>query len=624
MRRVLLHGSWLSLLVLFLGWQTDTPEGKTAELDVAKTAEAERVKVVNKVKPAVVAVFMRGGRGGGSGVIINPEGYALTNFHVTQPCGSFMQAGLPDGILYDAVIVGQDKVGDVAMIKLLPKKPGDQFPFIELGDSDTVKAGDWSLAMGNPFLVATDFTPSVSFGLISGVNRYQYPDGAGGFLEYTDCIQFDTTINPGNSGGPLFNMKGQLIGINGRGSFDKRGRINSGVGYAISMNQIKNFLGHLYAGIDADHATLGATVVTQNEDADLSRMVVREMLEDADVYRRGLQEGDELISFAGRPVGSVNQYKNALGIYPKDWRVPLIYRRNDKEKKEVLVRLQGLQATVIQPMKDGNPQPEPMPKDAPNTPAVSGDLKKLFKARKGFANYHFNEVQQTRFKEQFKKLGDYSSVAGNWLIEGNFMQEGRQGAYTVAITQVKDEELKSNKPVTILQLNDVPYKLEPLKFGKSDVDRSEPPRSGGLVMAFYHLHRFLTLGAAGFEGKNFWYGGYEPYYPMPLDGTKPKSLKDIRVMTEVILTEHGAVPCKWYFFRKDLNPNLQNSPYPEGALIGFETFISPKEEDPCEVYFSEFKVVDGRQMPHKMEVRFKENRFAIMTISKYTMAATPK
>ena len=107
--------------------------------------------------------------------------------------------------------------------------------------------------MGNPFLLATDFTPTVTFGLVSGVHRYQYP--AGTLLEYTDCIQIDTSINPGNSGGPLFNMKGELIGINGRGSFEKRGRVNSGVGYAISINQIKNFLGHLHAGLDTDHAT---------------------------------------------------------------------------------------------------------------------------------------------------------------------------------------------------------------------------------------------------------------------------------------------------------------------------------------------------------------------------------
>src|SRR5919206_3437629 len=113
---------------------------------------------------------------------------------------------------------------------------------------------DWALAMGNPFLLATDFTPTVTFGLISGTNRYQEP--AGILLEYTDCIQIDTSINPGNSGGPLFNMQGELIGINGRGSFDKRRRINSGVGYAISINQIKNFMAHLRAGLDTDHASL--------------------------------------------------------------------------------------------------------------------------------------------------------------------------------------------------------------------------------------------------------------------------------------------------------------------------------------------------------------------------------
>src|SRR5205814_2664695 len=105
-----------------------------------------------------------------------------------------------------------------------------------------------------------------------GVNRYQPPEGKG-TLEYTDCIQFDTSINPGNSGGPLFNMNGELIGINGRGSFDKRGRVNSGVGYAISINQIKNFLGHMRAGIDTDHATLGATVKTVGEgDDEIARM----------------------------------------------------------------------------------------------------------------------------------------------------------------------------------------------------------------------------------------------------------------------------------------------------------------------------------------------------------------
>ena len=202
--------------------------------------------------------------------------------------------------------------------------------------------------MGNPFLLAHDFTPTVTFGLVSGTHRYQEPSGL--LLEYTDCIQIDTSINPGNSGGPLFNMAGELVGINGRGSFDKRGRVNSGVGYAISINQIKNFLGHLYAGIDTDHATLGASVRTiGDEDGQITHVVVQAILDEADAVRRGLQPDDELVEFAGRPVLSTNQYKNVLGIYPKGWRLPLTYRRDNK-KHEVLVRLMGI---LPKEMKEG-------------------------------------------------------------------------------------------------------------------------------------------------------------------------------------------------------------------------------------------------------------------------------
>src|SRR5436190_21437469 len=130
----------------------------TSAPDLAREAEAKRIAVVAKARPTVVAVFAPGGQGGGSGVLIDPEGYALTNFHVVEGSGPVMQCGLPDGILYDGVLVGLDKVGDVALIKLLPQKEAQKFPFAVLGDSDKLKAGDWSLAMGNPLLLATDFS----------------------------------------------------------------------------------------------------------------------------------------------------------------------------------------------------------------------------------------------------------------------------------------------------------------------------------------------------------------------------------------------------------------------------------------------------------------------------------
>src|SRR6516225_931671 len=101
--------------------------------------EKQRVAVIEKVQPSVIAVLT----GGGSGVLISEDGYALTNFHVTEAArGPVMKCGLPDGRIYDAVLVGLDKVGDVDLIKLLPKKAGEKFPFAKLGDSDKVQAGD--------------------------------------------------------------------------------------------------------------------------------------------------------------------------------------------------------------------------------------------------------------------------------------------------------------------------------------------------------------------------------------------------------------------------------------------------------------------------------------------------
>src|SRR5689334_17074419 len=104
----------------------------------------------------------------------------------------------------------------------------------------------------------------------------------------------------------MFDAQGRLIGINGRGSFEKRGRVNVGVGYAISINQIKNFLGHLKSGRLVDHATLGASV---RSDVD-RRVVVDDILEQSDAYRRGLRYGDEVVRFGGRDVNTVNAFKN--------------------------------------------------------------------------------------------------------------------------------------------------------------------------------------------------------------------------------------------------------------------------------------------------------------------------
>ncbi|VTS05141.1 S1C family serine protease [Tuwongella immobilis] len=581
------------------------------DAQVVKSAEQQRIDVINKVRPSVVAIFDPAGQGGGSGVIIDPEGYALTNFHVVGQ-NRFVRCGLPDGILYDGVVVGLDRVGDVALVKLLPKKEGDKFPFSPMGDSDKLKPGEWSLAMGNPFLLATDFTPTVTFGLISGVNRYQYPSGS--FLEYTDCIQFDTSINPGNSGGPLYNMQGELVGINGRGSFDKRSRINSGVGYAISINQIKNFLGHMYAGIDTDHATLGATVSTDEDDSAIPRMVIQQMLEDSDIARRGILPEDELVSFAGRPISSTNQYKNILGIYPKGWRLPMVVRRNE-ERRETLVRLMGLLPSERpQPMQPGRPQPapgRPQPGQpmAPTKPQPESPAAKYFKAKPGFANYYFNEVQQQKLLAAFAKFGDFSQKTGAWTATGKYQMADRAGNLKFRIGEGNKMAGDAGTTQVSLSMN-FDSQLDPLKPGLTSKDLQEPINSGGLMVALYHYRRLLTMGAKGFEGK-FAHGGHEPFYPMPLTGDAPKNLRDLRIDTEVLLTEHGAVDGKWYFDRKD------------GKLLGFEIFVSD-DDDPCEVFLHDYKPVNGVQLPHTLEVRYRDSRYAVLTISDYQLAEAAK
>ncbi len=634
-RHVLFSGiATILASVAFLAFTQPSRPVVADELSAARATESDRLKVINKVKPSVVAVYARGGGGGGSGVVIDKEGYALTNFHVVQPTGPTMVCGLPNGVLYDAVLVGLDKVGDVALIKLIPKKPGDEFPFAEMGNSDEVKAGDWSLAMGNPFLLATDFTPSVSYGLISGVNRYQYPSG--GFLEYTDCIQFDTTINPGNSGGPLFNMKGELIGINGRGSFaqEKRFRINCGVGYAISINQIKNFLGHFRAGIDTDHATLGASVATVNEDGNLAKMTVSGVLEESDAFRRGVQEGDELVSFATRQLKSVNQYKNILGIFPRDWRMPLISRRDvqggQELRRETLVRLMGYQPAV-DPNAKGPDGQKPAPKIEPKIigkkdgPGPQGDGAKFYKAKKGFANYYFNEQSQKRVIEGMRKLGDFSTVGGDWQLTGTFEKDKRIGDMSVAIVEEKVVGNDKETRTVVNGMFNVAYKLEPLRSGQDLKNMMVPPASGGLLMALYQYHRFLTMGPKGFEPElGFTHGGVEPIYVQPIAGNESRDFAEIRVMAEVIRTEYAATPVKWYIYRDELNPQLKGkSKYKDYELIGFEAFVAP-DEDPCEVYFHESTMVDGRLLPGKMEVRQGDARYAILNVRNWKLAPTPK
>jgi S1-C subfamily serine protease len=545
-------------------------------------AEKDRIAAIAKARAATLAILAHDGQNGGSGVLISRDGYALSNFHVTAGCGDWMRCGTSDGKLHDAVIVGIDPVGDVALIKLVGRT---DFPAAEWGDSERVRVGDRVFACGNPFLLATDFSPSVSYGIVSGVRRYQYPDGT--LLEYADCIQTDAAINPGNSGGPLFDAQGRLIGLNGRGSFEKRGRVNVGVGYAISARQLRNFFGHLKAGRIVDHATLGAVADSDNR----GRVVVDEILTDSDAYRRGLRVEDEIIRVDNRAISSVNGLKNILGIYPKDWRVPLTFLREGR-RHEALVRLRGvhheaellamIQGRRIAPPKgrekqppDGKPKEKPdSPKSPPSPfgppgirPAMPEGIKPLFEARSGFANYHFNRVERDRVWRAAVNHGDFGALGGTWAFRGTLKAGGSAEVLLTSAEAICD-----------------------LAAGQTHLDAQrdlatslDPPQSGGLLVALSLWRRLLTLGPGRF-------GQVDYLGTLPLVGQKE--------LVDVLSAAHGGVEARFYFTPSD------------GRLAAMEMWPGG-EVDPCEVHFGDYRTLDGRQVPHRMEVRHGDATFGV-------------
>ncbi len=315
--------------------------------DPVLDAESQRIAMIERVAPSVVAVFDSTQQGGGSGVLIDSEGYGLTNYHVVAGMldTRLGLGGLSDGNLYELEVLGIDPTGDVAMFRLTGR---DRFPYAPLGDSDVVRVGDRAVVMGNPFAISEDHSPSVSLGIVTGTHRYQW--GVKGNLIYSDCLCVDAPVNPGNSGGPLFNAGGEVVGINGRISIkppeplNPRGRFNVGFGYAITSNQIKRFIPALRAGLLARHGTLQAIV----EDRGEAGIVFTEMRTHASAYTAGTRLGDRLLAFDGTAIRSPNHFASIVGTYPADWEVPLALERDGK-RIEAIARLDAMDPTLRAP-----------------------------------------------------------------------------------------------------------------------------------------------------------------------------------------------------------------------------------------------------------------------------------
>ncbi len=541
---------------------------RAADVDpVVLEAERSRVDAIRRASAAAVSIFA-GEAGGGSGVLLTPDGYAATNFHVVQPAGPALTCGLSDGRLHDAVLVGIDPTGDLALVKLLGR---DDFPCAELADSDLVDVGDFCFAAGNPFLLATDLRPSISAGIVSGVHRYQFP--AGTILEYTDCLQVDAAINPGNSGGGLFDAQGRLIGVNGRASFEKRGRVNVGAGYAISSNQVRNFLGCLRAGRICDHATLGATVSTSAE----GRVVVSDILESSDAWRRGLRYDDEIVALAGRPVRSVNAFKNVLGTLPAGWQVPLVSRRGGR-RFEMLVRLAAIHAPaeLAAIVAGGAEEEKPRQGGEAAKPELPEAVRGLHEPRSGFANHHFNVVERDRVAAAIAAARG-SLPSGPWVFAGRL---------------ATGDEFRIELSDTSASI-DLPTGTSTLAVDDA-LDRSPvPPGSGGMLAALVLWRQLVTAGPAAVGRTIFW--GTAP--------RDPAKLGDAAIVEFVDVLESAASGVEARFAVDG------------GRVVAIDLWTSPDAE-PCEIrlVWNDAGEAGSQAMPARLEVSRGGQEFGTFVI----------
>lgn len=258
----------------------------------------------------------------GSGFIISEDGYILTNNHVIDGA-SEVRVRMTNGDEYDAEIIGTDPATDVALIKI----DGRSLPYVAFGDSDAVKVGEWVLAIGSPF----NFEYSVTKGIVSAKGR-----ALGGTDRYVPFLQTDVPINPGNSGGPLFNMDGEVVGINSQ-IYTRSGGF-MGVSFAIPINLALNIVEQLKDTGTVQRGWLGVEMYPPfNDDIELARSLgleraegalIARVFENSPAEKAGIQADDVLVEFNGKKVRRYTDLPPLVGLVTPGDEVDLAVIRN--------------------------------------------------------------------------------------------------------------------------------------------------------------------------------------------------------------------------------------------------------------------------------------------------------
>jgi serine protease Do len=299
----------------------------------------------------------------GTGFIIDKSGLILTNNHVVEGATKIEVSLYNDGDQeYAAKVIGRDPLTDSALIQLT-EKPNHTLPEVKFGDSGQMQPGDWVMAIGNPFGLAH----TVSVGVISALER-PFPTTEG---RSTQVLQTDAAINPGNSGGPLLNIRGEVIGINSAIYTDARQAGNIGIGFAIPINTVRELLPQLRSG-KITRGMIGVSIGTIPQNATESLglknregALVASVLPNGPSAKAGLEPGDVIVQFNGKPVKDRDALVSMVIATPPNTTVPVRVIR-DKEEKTLNVRVGELDLDAEQQALgngrggrgDNNPQQE--------------------------------------------------------------------------------------------------------------------------------------------------------------------------------------------------------------------------------------------------------------------------
>jgi serine protease Do len=270
-------------------------------------------------------------RGLGSGFIVSPDGYILTNAHVVENA-SHVTVRLTDRREYTAKVIGSDKQSDVAVIKI----DATGLPTVKLGDSRRAQVGEWVVAIGSPF----GFENSVSAGIVSAKSR-SLPDAT-----YVPFIQTDVAVNPGNSGGPLFNLAGEVIGINSQ-IYSRSGGFQ-GISFAIPIEVALNVKDQIVKTGKVTRGRLGVTVQEVNASLassfglDRPRGALVASVDDGSpAQKAGLQQGDIILSYNGQPIERSNDLPLLVAdSHPGTKADVEVWRKGRKETLQVVSTVQ--------------------------------------------------------------------------------------------------------------------------------------------------------------------------------------------------------------------------------------------------------------------------------------------